>query len=164
MIAGKPVHESEEYQQCLKELVINLGIEKQVDFLGHISNPTSLYQASDVMVLPSIWSEPFPLTIVESMACGTPVVASRIGGIPENLTGEFEEGLFEPGNEQDLSRTLRKFINWREQDPQLGERCRKHAFAKFDLKRMIDDVEKCLLKAIGKNHFDYSKSQYSTNL
>jgi len=48
-----------------------------------------------------VWSEPFGRTIIESMACGTPVVASKTGGIPEILTGEFQNGLLS-GNERDL--------------------------------------------------------------
>jgi glycosyltransferase involved in cell wall biosynthesis len=59
-------------------------------------------------------SEPFGRTIVESMACGTSVVGSRTGGIPEILIGEFQNGLFEPGNERDLADTLSRIMNWRD--------------------------------------------------
>lgn len=144
LIAGKPLNEDEEYQKSLEQLTIDLGIENYVSFLGHISNTTSLYQVSDVTVLPSLWSEPFGRVIVESMACGTPVVASCIGGIPEILTGEFQKGLFEPGNERDLSDTLNQIINWRENDSELGKRCREHVLKKFSLDKMIDGVEKVL--------------------
>lgn len=151
MIAGRPVHDGEEYQQYLEKLAISLGVKKHIDFLGHLANPVSLYQASDVIVLPSMWSEPFPLTVIESMACGTPVVASRIGGIPENLTGEFEKGLVEPGDAEDLCKTLKTFVNWREQNPQLGERCRKHTYINFSMEKMIDRIEKRLLEVVEGN-------------
>jgi glycosyltransferase involved in cell wall biosynthesis len=82
------------------------------------------------------------------MACGTPVVASRTGGIPENLTGEFQSGLFEPGNEQALSDTLNQFMNWRDKDPHLGERCREHVLGKFTLDKMVDGIEKSLLRVV----------------
>ncbi|MER3491210.1 MAG: glycosyltransferase family 1 protein [Mastigocladus sp. ERB_26_2] len=144
LIAGKPINEDEEYQKSLEQLTIDLGIENYVSFLGHITNITNLYQVSDVTVLPSLWSEPFGRVIVESMACGTPVVASRVGGIPEILTGEFQKGLFEPGNERDLSDTLNRMMNWRENDSQLGKRCREHVLTKFSLDKMIDGVEKVL--------------------
>lgn len=125
LIAGKPVNQGEKYKRSLEQLVTDLGIEQYVSFLGHVNDTTSLYQVSDITVLPSLWSEPFGRTIIESMACGTPVVASRTGGIPENLTGEFQSGLFDPGNEQALSDTLNQFMNWRDRDPDLGERCRE---------------------------------------
>jgi glycosyltransferase involved in cell wall biosynthesis len=160
LFAGKPIvhqnsetgeeslEEGENYLQFLKQLSIDLGIEKYVDFLGHVTNTTSVYQVSDVTVLPSEWPEPFPRSIIESMACGTPVVASRTGGIPENLTGEFQKGLFEPGNERDLSETLNRIMNWRDTDPQLGERCREHILAKFSLDKLVDGIEKVLLKVV----------------
>lgn len=159
LIAGKPVvhfgpdgkvcpEEGERYKQSLKQLSTDLGIEKYVDFLGHITNTTSVYQVSDVTVLPSLWSEPFPRSIIESMACGIPVVASRTGGIPENLTGEFQRGLFEPGNERDLSDTLSQIMNWRATDPQLGERCREHVLSKFTLDKLVDGIEKVLLRVV----------------
>jgi glycosyltransferase involved in cell wall biosynthesis len=157
LIAGKPIlhfaadgkenpEEGEKYKHSLKQLSKDLGIENYVDFLGHVSNTTSIYQVSDVTVLPSLWAEPFGRVIVESMACGTPVVASRVGGIPEILTGEFQSGLFEPGNERDLADTLIQTINWRYTDSELGERCREHILGKFTLDRMVDGIEKVLLK------------------
>jgi len=148
LIAGKTVLQGEEYKKSLEQLVTDLGIEKYVSFLGHVSNTTSVYQVSDVTVLASRWPDPFPRAIIESMACGTPVVASRIGGIPENLTGEFQNGLFESENEQDLADTLNRIINWRDKNPQLGERCREHVLSKFTIEKMVDGIEKVLLKVV----------------
>jgi glycosyltransferase involved in cell wall biosynthesis len=78
------------------------------------------------------------------MACGTPVVASCIGGITEMLTGEFQSGLAEPGNEQDLADSLSRVFDWRDKDCQLGERCHQHIVSNFSLDKMIDGVEKVL--------------------
>ena len=146
LIAGKPLNQGEEYQKSLEQLAINLGIENHVNFLGHITNTTSLYQISDITVLPSLWSEPFGRVIVESMASGTPVVASRIGGISEVLTGEFKNGLFEAGNERDLSATLSRMIDWRVRDPHLAQRCRQHIISKFGVDKMVDGIELVLEK------------------
>ncbi len=148
LIAGKTLSTEEAYQKTLKQLCADLGVEKDVDFLGHVSDTVSLYQTSDVTVLPSLWSEPFGRVILESMACGTPVVASRVGGIPEVLTGEFQRGLFEPGNEQDLLAKLTGILNWREMTPLLGKRCREYVLDKFRSERMVDSIEKVLLKAV----------------
>lgn len=150
VIAGRPVAhasvaEGEEYQKALVQLTIDLGIADHVKFIGHVSNPTSVYQMSDVTVLPSVWSEPFGRVIIESMACGTPVVASRTGGIPEILTAEFERELFEPGNEQALFEHLSQVVNWRDENPELGNRCREHILSNFSLNKMVDGIEKTLL-------------------
>ena len=147
LIVGKPLSTAAAYKLSLEQLAIDLGIEKFVKFLGHVSNPVPLYQASDVTVLPSIWSEPFGRTIIESMACGTPVVASQIGGIPEILTGEFRTGLFEPGNVEDLADKLQLLICWRDKDQFWGEKCRQHVLSKFSLNKMIDAVEQTLLRS-----------------
>lgn len=150
LIAGKPLshfspEEGEKYEKSLKHLTTDLGIEKHVHFLGQVADVISIYQGSDVTLLPSIWSEPFGRVIIESMACGTPAVASRTGGIPEILTGEFQAMLFEPGNEHDLLNTLNRMIDWRDRDNQLGERCRQHVIDNFTLDKMVDGVEKILL-------------------
>jgi glycosyltransferase involved in cell wall biosynthesis len=144
LVAGKSLFQGDDYRKSLEQLATELGIESYINFLGHITNTTSLFQVSDVTVLPSLWSEPFPRSIIESMACGTPVVASRIGGIPESLTGEFQNGLSEPGNEQGLSETLNQIMNWRDKDPLLGERCREYAVSKFSIDTMVDGVENVL--------------------
>jgi glycosyltransferase involved in cell wall biosynthesis len=153
LIAGKPLwnlnpERGEEYRKLLKQLSIDLGIEKHVNFLGHVTNTTTLYQMSNVTVLPSLWAEPFGRVVIESMACGTPVVASRTGGIPEILTGEFQSGLFEPGNAQNLSATLNFVMNWQDKSPDLSEKCRKHVLEKFGLDRMVEGVEKVFLKLV----------------
>ena len=148
LIAGKPVSEGEEYKKSLEKLVTDLGIEKYVSFLGHVDNTTSVYQVSDITVLPSLWSEPFGRTVVESMTCGTPVVASRTGGIPEILTKEFQSGLFEAGDERNLADTLNRIINWRDKDRQLGERCREYVLSKFTLDKLVEGIEQVLLGVV----------------
>lgn len=159
MIAGRPVvhysiakgaeceEEGTKYQRSLGQLAADLGIGDRVQFLGHLSDPASLYQTSDVSVLPSIWSEPFGRSIIESLACGTPVVASRVGGIPEILTGELAANLVTAGDEKALAKRLSEVIHWRETDPGLGQRCSDHVVDNFSLESMISGVEKTLLKA-----------------
>lgn len=146
-IAGKALLHGEEYENSLKQLTTDLGVKEYVEFVGYLNNTTSLYQVSDVTVLPSLWAEPFGRTIIESMACGTPVVASCTGGITEILTGEFNVGLFEPGNERHLSNAIKMIINWRDKDPVLGNRCRKHILENFSLNKTADGIEEVLLSA-----------------
>lgn len=148
LIAGKPLSTQQEYKNFLEQLSVDLGIQKSVTFLGQIANTASLYQASDVTVLPSLWSEPFGRTTIEAMACGTPVVGSRTGGIPEVLTGEFQAGLFEPGNESDLAVKLNRLLDWRQQDPQLAKRCRNHVLSHFSLNTMVEGVERVLMQVM----------------
>ena len=153
LIAGRPVNHSsrqagEKYQQSLQDLAVNLGIENQVEFIGHVSDTESVYQVSDLTVIPSLYTEAFGLTVIESLSCGVPVLGSKIGGIPEILTGEFAKGLFTPGNAQELSEKLPEFLDWREKNPQLGARCRHHVVANFSLEKTVEGVEKVLLQTM----------------
>ena len=157
IIAGRPVvhfnvlkgEECEEegmgYQRSLEQLAKDLGIADRVQFVGYLSNPAALYQTSDISVLPSVWSEPFGRSIIESLACGAPVVASNIGGIPEILTGEFAANLVTAGDEKALAKRISEVIYWRETDPEFGQRCSDHVAKKFSLESMISGVERALL-------------------
>lgn len=137
-----------EYQQFLSRIVKELGMEANVEFLGHLADPISLYQASDITVVPSLWAEPFGRSIIESMACGTPVIASRTGGIPEILTSEFQRYLVEPGNVQQLADRIQELLNWRSIDPTFGQRCRDHVSGSFSLEKMVDGIESILAGAV----------------
>jgi glycosyltransferase involved in cell wall biosynthesis len=68
----------------------------EVSFLGFVS-PESFFKQIDVMVLPSLWEEPSPMTIGESFAYARPVVGARRGGIPELIDDERAGWLYEPG-------------------------------------------------------------------
>lgn len=72
----------------------DLGIDADVHFLGRLDSVAPLLAAADLFVLPS-QTESFGLAALEAMACGTPVLAARVGGIPEVITDDVE-GLLEP--------------------------------------------------------------------
>jgi glycosyltransferase involved in cell wall biosynthesis len=102
-----------------------------------------------VVVVPSLWAEPFGRVIVEAFATGRPVLASRIGGIPEILTGEFERFLVEPGDAALLASGLESLVGWQQREPGLADRCRTHVQDHFSLDRAVDGVERSLLVAAG---------------
>ncbi|PKQ20559.1 MAG: hypothetical protein CVT66_04405 [Actinobacteria bacterium HGW-Actinobacteria-6] len=91
----------------LEELSAELGIVDSVHFLGHKSRAevASIMQRARVLALPSS-SEGYPLVVVEALACGTPVVASRVGGIPEIITSDAAGTLVAPGDTESLAGAL----------------------------------------------------------
>ena len=141
LIAGKPLQDKVCYQTELEQLCIELGLDDRVRFLGHIDQAIEVFHLSDVSVVPSQWAEPFGRTIIESMMAGTPVVASQVGGISEVLAGEFSSGLFAARDVDDLAQTLRSSLNWRQDDPTLGDRTQDYAKQRFHLDDKVDAIE-----------------------
>lgn len=75
-----------EYVERCRALIAELGLEETFVFAGHHSKPAELYNEGDISALSSI-SEGFPYTVLESMACARPVVATDVGGVREALEG-----------------------------------------------------------------------------
>ena len=82
---------------------------ENVEFVGQLGRGAidGFYQKARYVVVPSKSFEGFPLAIVESMSQGLPVIASRIGGLPEIIEDGVTGFLFEPGNAEDLSIKMR---------------------------------------------------------
>lgn len=84
-----------------------------VNFLGKVpsSGLSSIYHAADIFVCPSEWPEPFGIVNVEAMASGKPVVASRVGGIPEIVVDGVTGFLTEPANSGCLVQNIQHLID-----------------------------------------------------
>lgn len=105
----------------------------RVEALGALSGDAvrERMSSSVALVLPSIWYENFPRTLVEAMACGLPVIASRIGALADLVEDGVSGLLFEPGNATDLAAKLA----WARDNPgeirAMGIRARAIYEAKF---------------------------------
>lgn len=89
---------------ALQNLAETLGISARVAWLGHVDDTATLYRAADIVCLPSR-AEGLPLALLEAQACGRPVVASRVGGVPAALDSASGE-LVEAENPAALARGL----------------------------------------------------------
>jgi len=123
LLPGDGVH-----RQHLEDTTRRLGLTEHVRFLGKVSDDrlVGLYQAADVCVLPSLELEGFGLVVLESLACGTPVIASRVGGLPEALNGLEPDLTIPPGDVSALRERLTAAVTHPERLPS-RERCREHA-------------------------------------
>jgi glycosyltransferase involved in cell wall biosynthesis len=96
------------FRQDLERFAARSGLANRVRFLGQVSDDqlVAYYQAADVCVVPSTDLEGFGLVVLESLACGTPVIASDVGGLPEALAGLDPTLLVPPGNVTSLAGRL----------------------------------------------------------
>ncbi len=95
----------------LVSLCSDAGISNRVRFLGNIGHSETChwYNAADVFCLSSLW-EGCPNVVIEALACGTPVVATRVGGIPDLVPGDDYGTLAPPGDIDSLAGALEKAL------------------------------------------------------
>ncbi len=111
------------------------------DWLPMRRDVVGVLHAADVIVLPSVWDEPFGRVVIEAMATGRPVVASRVGGIPEILSGRFAEFLFERGDAPALAARLAQLTRWRSERPELADQCVRHVAERYTLQATADRIK-----------------------
>lgn len=95
----------EEYVQQCKTLS---NSHPDIYFLGKVAAP-DFYQQVDVVLVSSLWNEPFPRVLVEAYSYGKPVIASRTGGTAEKVVSERTGFLFDPRDQQQLLEHMRAF-------------------------------------------------------
>ena len=107
-----------------------------------------LYAAHDALIFPSIWEEPFALTLLEAMACGLPVVGTTTGGSGELLEHALTGLVFEPGDAGSLCAQ----INRLRAEPGLGaalaERARRRVERDFAIEHTVAQVEAFLTRQV----------------
>jgi glycosyltransferase involved in cell wall biosynthesis len=147
LVAGAPStwrRDGEEYLNRLKSTA-----PPAVRFIGRRDDVRTLLWAADVVVAPSVWEEPLGRVPLEAMACGVPVVASRVGGFPEVLRGDLSQLLFRPGDAEDLVSALRRALSQLGSGRSWSDEARANIVQNFDLTRAVDSLESVLLGAAG---------------
>jgi glycosyltransferase involved in cell wall biosynthesis len=98
-------------QATLERLARDLSIDHRCTFLGHVKNPEPLYRSHDAFVLSSVW-EGMPNALIEAAFAGLPIVATRVGAVPELLGGHsaFTQ-VVPPQNAVALAYAMREITN-----------------------------------------------------
>jgi glycosyltransferase involved in cell wall biosynthesis len=114
------------------EKVTKLGIERHCLFLGPLSRESTiqLMGAAELVVVPS-YLENCPYVVLESMACGTPVVASKVGGIPEIIDDNSNGVLVEPGSTEALAKAILGILTDKSLRKLMSERAREKIAKNF---------------------------------
>lgn len=139
-IVGAVVFKHEEpYFNALREIARNSVCPERIHFTGELSNVSEVLQAADLLVLNSR-QEPFGLVLVEAMSSGVPVVATRVGGIPEIVTDRVNGWLVEPGDSIGLASKLLILSAGRDALEEVAQVARRTTCTQFALRRFHDNL------------------------
>ncbi len=152
-LAGSAGHDPHPPERNYPQLLRQLSAGKHVDFLGPVSEELlpSLYRSARLLALPSVEdtcygrkvrvSELLSLATIEAMASGTPVVCSRLGGLPEVVQDGVTGFLVPPGDTKELSERMSELLRNPELAERLGRNAREAVLERFTWRRC---AERCL--------------------
>lgn len=124
-------------RENLEKQVLQLNLTSQVIFAGNRNDIPQMMSLIDVFVLPSL-AEGISNTILEAMAAGKPVIASRVGGNPELLPEELREShLFESNNAKELAKIMEMYLDDAEVLTTNSTLVKKHCQNQFSLDTMV---------------------------
>lgn len=139
--------DGETYTEFLRKKVRDSeGLRNRVHFLGGIAykDMPSVYQTHDCFVSASIIPEGFPLTLVEAMASGLPVLTTATGGAREIVTDGHDGLVFSPGSPESLARELERLLMSPDLRNSLSYNAEQKARRRFDSQAMLDTIEQHL--------------------
>jgi len=134
----------------IRSILHDQGLEKAVDLLGWV-DPEELigwYHQAHLLVLPSYY-EGLPMVLLEAMACGLPIVSTRVGGIPELIT-EGENGiLIDPGDRSALLEALAVLLTDPLRQAEMGEKNRNKIKEQYDIPIYVHKLKNLYLEILG---------------
>jgi glycosyltransferase involved in cell wall biosynthesis len=135
----------------LEQVAHDLGIARATYFVGYQPDVAGYYRLFDAFLLPSV-NEGTPVSAIEALASGTPVVATRVGGVPDVVRDQVDGFLVEPGDTDAAADRLAELAGDPELRQRLGSSGRQYARERYSVDRLVDDVDRlyrALLRAKG---------------
>jgi len=130
-------------EPMLRHLAKKLGITDRVVFTGPQSHLADVLHALDILVIPSLRFESVPKILLEGMAVGRPVVASRVGDIPEFLENGVTGLLVEPGDCDGLAAAIRRLLTHPDEAKALADRARAKLLSRgITLRQSLEALSK----------------------
>src|SRR5439155_7565227 len=139
-----------EYRQELERCADRLGLSQRLVFTGFRLDVPELLSEVAVSVLPCVSSEGLSNTLLESMAAGVPVVATRVGGNPEVVEEGVTGLLVPPRDPQALASGICRLLENPELGSRFGRAGRQRVAQHFSLERMVRETETLYLQLIRK--------------
>lgn len=130
-----------------QELAEELGVQDEVLFLGKYANVDELLSCADLFLLPSE-SESFGLAALEAMACGAPVVATRVGGLPEVVEHGVSGYLFEAGDVEAMAEGGARILGDPDRWKSFSANAVEQAVSRFSADRVVPMYEALYRKVL----------------
>ena len=137
-----------QYEQQLQELIKSLQLIPCVILTGFQANPENFMIDMDVFVLPSLM-EGFGIVLLEAMALGKCVVATRVGGIPEIVEHEKTGLLVTPGKVEELMQALLTCITDPSKRCRMGQAAKERVEQQFSIEHMMNGLYEIYWEALG---------------
>ncbi len=128
-------------RDAIEQRAHDLGVVRDTLFLGYQEDVAPFYSAFDAFVLPSA-NEGTPVTAIEALAAGRPVVATRVGGVPDVVRDGEDGFLVEAGDVDGLAERLAALAADPVLREQMGEAGRTRVFPRYAVARLVDDVDR----------------------
>ncbi|MGN7611958.1 glycosyltransferase family 4 protein [Magnetococcales bacterium HHB-1] len=127
----------------VQKIVQSAGMTEKTHFLGNVAHHdmVELYRMADISVLPSLM-EATSITGLESMACGVPLVGTRVGGIPALIKDQYSGFLVPKEDPKALAEALKQLVYDPEKRQQMGQNSRQIALEKFQWSVIAGQTEK----------------------
>jgi glycosyltransferase involved in cell wall biosynthesis len=138
-----------DYENTLKTLTDRLGITGRVIFTGLRHDVPALLAAATVSVMPSL-NEALSNVLLESMAAGAPIVATRVGGTPEAIVDEVTGLLVPPGDANALAHAIRRLLEDSALAARLGHAARQAIEAGYSVEKMVRATERLYLDLLAR--------------
>ena len=140
VIVGCAPPDETEYEAECRRLVDALALANNVRFVGYRRDVPAWMRTFDVFALPTR-SEPFGKVVIEAMAAGCPVVASRVGGIPEIVTSPDLGTLIEPDDPEGLAAAVTGYLASDDRRRAVAARGAESARARFGMDSMLRQLQ-----------------------
>jgi len=135
-------------QEYMKDEVIDkinkLKLSEKVTIVPFVEEIEEIYRKMDVVVVPSVFDDPFPTTVLEAMFWEKPVIGTKVGGIPEMIVNNQTGFLVNRDDADDLASKILFFLDNKASILQMGKNGRKHFEENFSEDSFIYNYNSCL--------------------
>ncbi len=138
------------YTKELQNFIREKQLAAFITFHGKVPQDVLIaqYDRSDIMLIPSLWKEPFGLVVAEAMARGLPIITSNIGGPAEIITHEVDGLLIEPGDEHLLATAITRLLDNPDECQRFSQAARATVQERFMVSENVRRVEQHLQRVI----------------